>query len=119
MNSDIPSSSKDSTENIDIEQTTWAADILRNRRRIQVLLELASAGEEGVSVSELADRLAERDHGAGFGSEQRRRIFIALYQSHLPKLEADSVIDRKKNRDYVARGRRFNEVVSTLAQLQK
>ena len=118
MNSDTPGSSTDSNEatSIDIGQTTWLADILRNRRRIQVLLELESAGDDGVSVSELADRLAERDHGAGFSSDQRRRIFVALYQSHIPLMEAELVLDVK--RDVCTRGRRFNEVLSALYRLQ-
>lgn len=93
------------------------ADILRNRRRIQVLLELESEGGEGVSVGELADRLAERDHGAGFGSDERRRIFVALYQSHIPRMEADMLVE-KSDRDLCTRGRRFNEVLSALYRIQ-
>lgn len=117
MDSNTPSSSTDSAEKIDIEQTTWIADILRNRRRVQVLLELESVGDEGLSVGELVDRLAERDHGAGFSSDERRRIFVALYQTHVQTLDASDVLEVE--RDVCTRGGRFNEVVSALHRLQE
>ena len=117
MDSDRYNRSTERVENIDIDQTTWVADILRNRRRIQVLLELESVGEDGVSVSELADRLAERDFGEGFSSAERRKIFVGLYQTHIPTLNATEVVN-VGSRDYVTRGGRYSEVLSALYRLQ-
>lgn len=106
----------DSTESIDIERTAEIANILRNPRRIQVILELDSAGGEGLTVGELTDRIAEREHGPDPTPEARKAAYVALYQSHVPTLESWDVIDCQ--RDTANPGRRFEEVVSALTRLQ-
>lgn len=116
MTSDIHSSSADST-GIDVERTAELANILRNTRRIQILIELDSADEDGLAVGALADRIAEREHGPQFDPEARKAVYVALYQSHAPKLDAWNVIDLQ--RDHVTRGRRFEEVFSALSRLQE
>lgn len=119
MNSDTPSSSTDST-GIDVERTAEIAGILRSSRRIQVILELESAGEDGLSIGELADQVAEREHGPDPTPEARKAVYVALYQSHVPTLAAwggDGVIDC--DRDHVTRGGRFSEVISALHRLQE
>jgi hypothetical protein len=115
MNSDTPSSSTDSTD-IDVERTAELANILRNTRRIQILIELDSADEDGLTVGELADRIAEREHGPQFSPEARKAVYVATYQSHAPKLDAWNVIDCERGQ--VSRGGRFVEVVSALYRLQ-
>jgi hypothetical protein len=115
MNSDTPSSSTNSTD-IDVERTAELANILRNTRRIQILIELDSADEDGLTVGELADRIAEREHGPQFSPEARKAVYVATYQCHAPKLDAWDVIDLR--RDMATRGGRFEEVVSALDRLQ-
>jgi len=105
----------DSTECIDVEQVAWIANLLQNTRRIQILIELDSADEDGLTVGELADRIAEREHGSQYSPEARKAVYVATYQSHAPKLDAWHVIDCQ--RDVITRGRRFEEVMSALGRL--
>jgi hypothetical protein len=106
----------DSTGCVDVKRTAELANILRNTRRIQILIELDSADEDGMTVGELADRIAEREHGPQFSPEARKAVYVATYQSHAPKLDAWNVIDLQ--RDTATRGSRFEEVISTLDRLQ-
>ena len=118
MDSDRYTETDNNEPTVDIERTAEIADILRNARRIQVILELDVAGEDGLAVGELADRIAEREHGPHFSPEARKAVYVALYQSHVPTLEVwdgDGVIDCE--RDVVTRGRRFEEVRSALSRL--
>ncbi|RLM59978.1 hypothetical protein [Halorubrum sp. Atlit-26R] len=105
----------DSTENIDIAKTVQIADILRASRRIQVLIELESASENGMTVGSLADAIAENEPESE-SPNARRSVYVALYQSHLPKLESENLVDW--DRDTVTRSSRFDEVVSALHRLQ-
>lgn len=115
MESDIHNETDD-VQSADVERTAEIGDILRNERRIRVLIELESAGEDGLTVGELADRLAERDYGQHYESEDRKRIYIALYQTHIPTLEAGCIL--AVDRGICTRGSRFEELVSALARLQ-
>jgi hypothetical protein len=117
MDLDIHNDSTDSTECVDVEQTAWVADILRNRRRIQVLIELDSVGEDGMSLGALADRLAERDHSPDFTPGERKRIYIVLHQCHIPRLSIDNVVNRR--RDLITPGSRYSDVLSALLRLQR
>lgn len=80
-------------------------------------MELDSTGEGGLTIGELADRIAEREHGPQYGSKVHKAAYIAIYQCHAPKLDTWNVIDYQ--RDTVKEGRRFDEVVSALYQLQE
>lgn len=104
---------------IDVKRTAEIAGILRNSRRIYVMLELESVGEEGLSVGVLADRIAERECGPQFSSKARKAVYVALYQTHIPTLDAwdtDGAINC--DRGLITRGSRFNEVMSALNRLQ-
>ena len=115
MNPDIHNETDD-VQSVDVERTAELANILRNTRRIQILIELDSADEDGLTVGELADRIAEREHGPEYSPEARKAVYVATYQCHAPKLDAWDVIDLQ--RDTATRGRRFGEVVSALDRLQ-
>lgn len=119
MDSDIHGGSADSNEaTVDVERTVEIANILRNERRIQVIIELKSAGEGGLSVGVLADRIAENEDGPDFTSV-RKRVYISLYQTHIPTLDTVGVVDSGRDRDYVTRTSRFDEVISALHRLQE
>lgn len=115
MNPDIHNETDD-VQSVDVERTAELANILRNTRRIQILIELDSADEDGLTVGELADRIAEREHGPQYSPEARKAVYVATYQSHAPKLDTWHVIDCQ--RDVITRGRRFEEVMSALGRLQ-
>jgi hypothetical protein len=79
--------------------------ILQNRRRRDVLWYLR--GTEGsVRMRDIAEQVAAWENDTtvqALMSDQRQRVYIALYQEHLPKLDEDGVIDYNKSRGIVER----------------
>lgn len=101
---------------IDVGKTAEIADILHNERRIQTLIAFESADEEGLTVSDLAERIAECEHGSEFDADDRKRVYVALYQTHIPTLESADVV--AVDRGVVTPGKRFKMVVSALRRIQ-
>lgn len=69
-------------------------DLLRNSRRRVALRYLLDRGEE-VTRSELAEHIAAVENGVSrteLNSTQRKRVYVSLYQNHLPKMEEYGVI---------------------------
>lgn len=69
--------------------------VLQNRRRREALGHLNDRGGP-VSTRELADWVAAREHETtpeALRPEERQRVYISLYQSHLPVLEEHGVVD--------------------------
>jgi DNA-binding transcriptional ArsR family regulator len=69
-------------------------ELLKNRRRRLVLRHLETASQP-VSIGDLAEHVAAAENGIRrneLSSQQRKRVYISLYQSHLPKMdEADAI----------------------------
>ena len=81
-------------------------DILKNERRRYVLLYLQQH-EDTVTIGELAESIAafENDIPVGqLNAQQRKRVYIGLYQCHLPKMADADVIDFEKSRGEVSLG---------------
>ena len=77
--------------------------ILQTSRRRHVLRYLRTA-DEPVMLRELAERIAAREHETtveNLTSSQRQRVYISLYQSHLPKLDTRGIVDYDKDRGTV------------------
>ncbi|MEM4780367.1 MAG: hypothetical protein QXG03_02200 [Halalkalicoccus sp.] len=86
--------------------------LLANRRRRAVLYYLAEH-DSRVSMRTLAERIAAWEHGTTvrqLGSDQRQRVYIALYQSHLPKLDGAGVIAYDQARGIVERADRADQL---------
>lgn len=74
--------------------------ILKNSRRRQVLEYVADA-EGQVSLSEVAEQIAawENDKEVRqITSSERKRVYVGLYQCHLPKMDAMGIISFNKPR---------------------
>lgn len=87
-------------------------DLLRNRRRRDVVRYLASAGRT-VTLSELAEHIAARENDVSIEEldySQRKRVYVALYQTHLPKLDRANVLDYESGRGKVALSERAAEL---------
>lgn len=83
-------------------------DILKNKRRRFVLLYLQSH-EETVSIGELAEQIASYENDVPvkqLNAQQRKRVYIGLYQCHLPKMADADVIDFEQSRGEVRLGPR-------------
>ncbi|MWV65470.1 hypothetical protein GRS48_11675 [Halorubrum sp. JWXQ-INN 858] len=72
-----------------------AFDLLSNTRRRFVLRRLQGV-PEGIELKELANELAARENGVepdALSSQQRKRTYVSLYQTHIPKLAEAGVVD--------------------------
>ncbi|MXR52962.1 ArsR family transcriptional regulator [Halovenus sp. WSH3] len=79
-------------------------DILKNERRRIVLEYLDDAGET-VDVDELADHVTAVENDIDIDaitSSQRKRVYVGLYQFHLPKMSEIGVIDYDSDRGEVS-----------------
>lgn len=89
-------------------------DILRNSRRRDVITYLLEGGERA-KVAELTEHVASREYDVvpeEVSSDQHKRVYTALYQCHLPRLEQYGVIDFHKEDKAV-------ELRDTVAQFEQ
>lgn len=79
--------------------------ILQNERRRRVLQYLSDT-ESAVDMRDIAEQVAAWEHDTTvqqLTSDQRQRVYIALYQSHLPKLADFGLITYNRSRGVVER----------------
>lgn len=70
-------------------------DILSNTRRRMVLYYLRQHGGSA-SVKELAEQIAALENEVDtedLGRQQRKRVYVSLYQTHIPKLRDAGIIE--------------------------
>lgn len=82
-------------------------DILQNERRRAVIRYLKQRDSQSVTIDDLATHIAARENNVDVSqvsSTQRKRVYIGLYQSHLPKMDDFDVIDYDQNRGTIRRG---------------
>lgn len=75
-------------------------DVLANRRRRHVI-ELLTEDGESYDIGTLSTRIAARENDIpveAVTSDERKRVYTALQQSHLPKLDAAGFIEFNKQR---------------------
>ncbi|MUV57124.1 hypothetical protein SAMN04487947_4114 [Halogeometricum rufum] len=68
--------------------------ILSNSRRRYIIYYLHEAGDE-MSLKQLAAQIAAVENGTSVDEvtdEERQRVYISLYQTHLPKLEEAGIV---------------------------
>lgn len=81
-------------------------ELLSNRRRRTLLAVLARHGYS-LTLADLADEVAAREHDAPVSDvpeEDVLVIYLTLYHQHVPKLESADVVRYEQDRDLVARG---------------
>lgn len=79
--------------------------LLQNERRRLALRYLREIDPE-TDLGEMAVQVAAWENGATteeVTSDMRQRVYIALYQSHLPKLSEEGVLDYDKDRKVIRR----------------
>ncbi|WP_331235573.1 DUF7344 domain-containing protein [Natronorarus salvus] len=90
--------------------------ILQNERRRRVLAYLADT-DGPVDMRDIAEQVAAWEHDTTvqqLSSDQRQRVYIALYQSHLPKLADFGLIHYNRSRGIVERTPLADEVTAYL-----
>jgi hypothetical protein len=99
----LPGDSSDSSTNARRLSKDVIFEVLKNRRRRDVLEYLQST-EGSVTLSELAERIAAWENDipmSALNSTQRKRVYVALYQTHLPKMDDVGVIEYDSDRGTV------------------
>mgnify|MGYP000099501693 CR=1 FL=1 len=84
--------------------TTDVFDVLKNDRRRAVIRYLHEHGGSA-ELSDLAEHVAARENDTSvrrLTSQERKRVRIALYQCHLPRMDALGVVDFDNDRGTVA-----------------
>lgn len=74
-------------------------DILSSARRRYVLYYLRQA-DDPVDINELARQVAAWENDVPVDEltdQQRKRVYISLYQSHIPKLDSLGIVDHDKD----------------------
>jgi hypothetical protein len=99
---------------VDIDQVF---EILKNKRRRAVLRYMQTVEDE-VRLGELAEQIAgwECDKDVSqISSSERKRVYVGLYQCHLPKMDDADVIDFDQSRGTVERRPAANQLYAYLA----
>ncbi len=80
--------------------------ILQTQRRRHALRYLKE-NDGKVEMRDLAEQVAAWENDTtlqALASDERQRVYIALYQSHLPKLDNEGIIEYNQSRGIVERG---------------
>lgn len=86
--------------------------LLADRRRRYALHYLMQRGEP-VALRELAEQVAAWENDKpieALGSQERKRVYIALYQSHLPSMDREGIVSYDSDRGEVALAPEFADV---------
>ncbi len=79
-------------------------ELLKNRRRREVLAYLLEA-DDTVTLGELAEQIAAWENDTdinALSSDQRKRVYVALYQTHLPKMDDAGIVEYDQDRGLIA-----------------
>ncbi|WP_458205199.1 DUF7344 domain-containing protein [Haladaptatus sp. NG-SE-30] len=96
-------------------------EVLKSPRRRYALYYLRREGGT-VELSDLTDQVAAWENDttpAGLTSEQRKRVYISLYQTHLPKLDDAGIIDYEREAGKVHLSRRARELDTYLGDVSR
>ncbi|MFD1589118.1 hypothetical protein ACFR9U_19235 [Halorientalis brevis] len=99
-----------------------AFDILSNQRRRHVLQHLLSAPSESVQLGEMAEYVASSENDKDVSevtSTERKRVYIGLYQNHLPRMDAVDVIDFDADRKEIRPGAHATDLARYLHDTQQ
>jgi hypothetical protein len=93
-------------------------EILKNSRRRETLHYLENNGGKA-SLSDLAEHIAALENDttvAAISSSQRKRVYVGLYQCHLPKMDDMDIIDFDQNRGTVVRAENADQLTPYLEE---
>jgi hypothetical protein len=79
-------------------------DVLANQRRRFAVHLLKREEDESIAIGDMAEQIAAWENGidtAEITGNERKRVYTALQQSHLPKMDAAGVVEFNKDRGIV------------------
>lgn len=105
---DTPAAAK--TPAIELEKDV-IFEILKNQRRRRVVQYLREHGD--TELGDLAESIAAEENEttvAQLSSEERKRVYIGLYQTHLPKMDDAGVVAYDQSRGTVSTGSAIDQL---------
>ncbi|MFW6434809.1 MAG: DUF7344 domain-containing protein [Halovenus sp.] len=115
-----PDEQRDPTpKEIAIDTVTQLLSCSRRREAVSYLA--FAAGEEGATIGELADHIAALEVDKpirDITSEERKRVYVALYQTHLKKLDDAGVVNYDGDRKRVTLGPNSDEFLELVKDLR-
>src|SRR6056297_385882 len=78
-------------------------DLLKNRRR-RTVIRFLRENDGYAELNDLAEYIAAKENDIDvrqLSSDQRKRVYIGLYQCHLPKMDEAGVVDFEKDRGHI------------------
>ncbi|WP_336344884.1 DUF7344 domain-containing protein [Halalkalicoccus ordinarius] len=105
-----------STESVDALSKDEMFHLLSNRRRRDTLRYLTGR-DEPVDMRDLAEQVAAWEQETTvqqLSSQERQRVYIALYQTHLPKLDDYGVVTYDQSRGIIERTERADRLAPYL-----
>lgn len=93
-------------------------DVLRNQRR-RLVMEAIEEENGQTTLSDLAERIGgiENDKPPNaLNAQERKRVYVGLYQCHLPRMDDADAIEFDKNRGTVERGSAADAFVAYLEE---
>ncbi|MFB1066473.1 hypothetical protein [Natrinema sp. H-ect4] len=97
--------------------TTEIHAILSNKRRLFLLEELVAL-EGKAEFNDLVDRVAQRELGISpkhpNWSDERKKVRVSLYQTHIKRLKQDGVVDYRSKTGTIVLGENSESVLSYL-----
>jgi DNA-binding transcriptional ArsR family regulator len=94
----------------------WVFMILSNYRRRSIICLLSDVGG-GITISELAERIAAAEEGVDrndLSTDARKRLYVSCYQTHLPKLEEENVVSVDYDRNVVTPSENHSTLLAVL-----
>lgn len=97
----LPGKKRQQSEELDIGDVF---ELLKNERRRRVIRFLNEQEDGVTTLNVMAEHIAALENDidvSQLSSSQRKRVYIGLYQCHLPKMDEYGVIDFQKNRGII------------------
>ena len=101
------------TDNTTLSQDV-AFDLLSNARRRFVLRQLQE-GPDPIELGDLAGELAAKENGVSveeLTAQQRKRTYVSLYQTHIPKMVEAEVIEYDRDAGVVSSTEHVDELAA-------
>lgn len=94
-------------------------DMLSAGRRRYIIEYLDMQEGDTVDYNDVVDHALELECGPDWGATERKRIYVALYQSHLPRLDETNIVDYNKDRGIIEKGPEFDAAAHVLYVLDR
>lgn len=94
----LPNTNRPNPDDLDLGEIF---ELLKNERRRQIIEFLNTREDRTSTLDAVAEYIASIENDVPIeqlSSQQRKRVYIALYQCHLPKMDHFGVVDFEKDR---------------------